>query len=53
MNENDDEVGHLDKSSCHDGDGVLHRAFSLFIFNARGERMLQQRSGEKRLWPLY
>ncbi len=53
VNENDDEVGHLDKSSCHDGDGVLHRAFSLFIFNARGELMLQQRSGEKRLWPLY
>ena len=53
VNENDDEVGHLDKSSCHDGDGVLHRAFSLFIFNARGELLLQQRSGGKRLWPLY
>ena len=51
VNENDEEVGHLDKSSCHDGDGVLHRAFSLFIFNARGELLLQQRSGEKRLWP--
>ncbi|MEJ2132645.1 MAG: isopentenyl-diphosphate Delta-isomerase [Gammaproteobacteria bacterium] len=53
VNENDEEVGHLDKSSCHDGDGVLHRAFSLFIFNRRGELLLQQRSGEKRLWPLY
>ncbi|MEE9253833.1 MAG: isopentenyl-diphosphate Delta-isomerase [Pseudomonadales bacterium] len=53
VNENDEEVGHLDKSSCHDGDGVLHRAFSLFIFNARGELLLQQRSGEKRLWPRY
>lgn len=53
VNENDEEVGHLDKSSCHDGDGVLHRAFSLFIFNTRGELLLQQRSGEKRLWPLY
>ena len=52
VNENDEEVGHLDKSSCHDGDGVLHRAFSLFIFNARGELLLQQRSGGKRLWPL-
>jgi isopentenyl-diphosphate delta-isomerase len=29
----------------------LHRAFSLFIFNARGELLLQQRAPGKRLWP--
>ena len=44
-------VGHLDKSSCHDGEGVLHRAFSLFIFNARGELLMQRRHASKRLWP--
>ena len=49
----DGEIGHLTKSACHDGDGVLHRAFSLFIFNADGELLLQQRSAQKRLWPLY
>lgn len=53
VNENDEEVGHLDKSSCHDGDGVLHRAFSLFVFNPRGELLLQRRSRTKRLWPLF
>lgn len=49
----DRELGRLDKAACHDGDGVLHRAFSLFIFNRAGEVLLQQRSAQKRLWPLY
>lgn len=47
----DNEIGHLSKAECHDGDGVLHRAFSLFLFNDDGELLLQQRSDEKRLWP--
>ena len=47
----DNEIGQLDKSSCHDGEGILHRAFSLFIFNDRGELLLQKRAGGKRLWP--
>jgi isopentenyl-diphosphate delta-isomerase len=46
-------TGTLDKAACHDGDGVLHRAFSLFVFDAEGRLLLQQRSAAKRLWPLY
>lgn len=53
VDENDREIGTLSKAGCHDGDGLLHRAFSLFIFNERGELLLQQRSADKRLWPLY
>ncbi len=53
VDENDREIGTLDKGACHDGAGVLHRAFSLFIFNSRGELLLQQRGAGKRLWPLY
>jgi isopentenyl-diphosphate delta-isomerase len=49
----DREVGHLDKARCHAGRGVLHRAFSLLIFNGHGELLLQQRAPSKRLWPLY
>jgi isopentenyl-diphosphate delta-isomerase len=49
----DNEVGSLTKRLCHDGGGVLHRAFSLLIFNARGELLLQQRAPSKRLWPRY
>lgn len=49
----DNETGYLSKADCHDGDGVLHRAFSLFLFNDDGELLLQQRSATKRLWPGY
>lgn len=49
----DVETGTLDKAACHDGKGVLHRAFSLFLFDSRGRLLLQQRSADKRLWPLY
>jgi len=49
----DRETGHLSKSACHDGDGVLHRAFSIFLFNDAGELLLQQRATSKRLWPGY
>ncbi|HEY2037055.1 MAG TPA: isopentenyl-diphosphate Delta-isomerase [Steroidobacteraceae bacterium] len=49
----DREVGHMSKARCHDGRGVLHRAFSLLIFNDRGELLLQRRSSAKRLWPHY
>ena len=49
----DREIGHLDRANCHAGSGVLHRAFSLLIFNGNGELLLQQRAAGKRLWPLY
>ncbi len=53
VDEHGREIGHLNKGEAHDGDGVLHLAFSLFIFNSAGELLLQQRSSEKRLWPLF
>jgi len=53
VDEHDRQTGALDKSAAHDGNGVLHRAFSLFVFNAAGELLLQQRAASKRLWPLY
>jgi isopentenyl-diphosphate delta-isomerase len=53
VDEADQGVGYLSKVLCHQGRGVLHRAFSLLIFNAGGELLLQQRSASKRLWPLY
>jgi len=53
VDDDDREVGTLSKGACHDGDGVLHRAFSVFLFDARGRLLIQQRAGEKRLWPLF
>lgn len=49
----DNETGYLSKAEAHDGAGTLHRAFSVFLFNERGELLLQQRAGSKRLWPGY
>lgn len=53
VNDDDETLGTLAKSACHDGDGILHRAFSLFVFNANGETLLQRRHASKRLWPGY
>jgi isopentenyl-diphosphate delta-isomerase len=51
VNENDEEIGFKDKASCHMGDGILHRAFSVFIFNQKGQLLIQKRSKSKKLWP--
>lgn len=46
VTENDEEIGAVDKMKAH-ADGLLHRAFSIFIFDRKGRLLLQQRSGEK------
>ena len=47
------EVGNLSKDACHKDKGILHRAFSIFILDAKGNVLIQQRSQQKKLWPLY
>lgn len=49
----DREIGHASKADAHAGQGILHRAFSLFVFNSAGELLLQQRAPGKPLWPGY
>lgn len=46
VNKNDQPLGTMEKMAAHEK-GVLHRAFSVFIFNSRGEMMLQKRASEK------
>ena len=46
VDENDKEIGLMDKLSVHQK-GLLHRAFSVFIFNSNDELLLQQRADEK------
>jgi isopentenyl-diphosphate delta-isomerase len=53
VDEADQKVGHLSKALCHVGSGVLHRGFSLLIFNVSGELLIQQRAPTKRLWPMF
>jgi isopentenyl-diphosphate delta-isomerase len=43
----DREVGRATKLEAHQNGGRLHRAFSIFIFNAQGELLLQRRSSTK------
>tara|TARA_E500000178_G_C16993217_1_gene741849 strand:- start:1353 stop:1925 length:573 start_codon:yes stop_codon:yes gene_type:complete len=46
-------IGYEEKAAAHRGNGLLHRAFSIFLFNDHGEVLLQQRSKLKPLWPEY
>lgn len=46
VDENDNEIGLMDKLSVHQK-GLLHRAFSVFIFNSNNELLLQQRASGK------
>lgn len=43
VDEADRPVGEMEKMKAHEL-GLLHRAFSVFIFNDRGEMLLQQRA---------
>lgn len=53
VDERDRPTGYASKAECHDGEGRLHRAFSLFVVNGSGHVLMQQRSAQKRLWPMY
>lgn len=49
----DQVCGYETKATAHQGEGMLHRAFSIFLFTEDDRVLLQQRSGEKPLWPLF
>lgn len=46
VDEQDNPIGLMGKMEAHQK-AVLHRAFSVFILNDKGELMLQQRAAEK------
>ena len=51
VNENDEQIGLMPKMEAHEK-AVLHRAFSVFVFNDKNELLLQQRAAEKYHSPL-
>lgn len=53
VDENDNVTGYDEKLNVHLGSGKLHRAFSIFLFSPCRRVLLQQRSPQKPLWPLY
>lgn len=46
VNKNDREVGIMEKMEAHEK-GLLHRAFSVLVFNKKGEWLLQKRADDK------
>ena len=51
VNEYDEQIGLMPKMEAHEK-AVLHRAFSVFVFNTKNELMLQQRAAHKYHSPL-
>lgn len=55
VDENDQAIGSATKKECHllknIDKGMLHRAFSVFLFNQSGELLLQQRADSKITFP--
>jgi isopentenyl-diphosphate delta-isomerase len=46
VNELDEPIGEMEKMEAHEK-GLLHRAFSVFIFNQKNELLLQKRASSK------
>ncbi|MBK8291087.1 MAG: isopentenyl-diphosphate Delta-isomerase [Flammeovirgaceae bacterium] len=46
VNEKDEEIGFMEKLEAHQK-GLLHRAFSILIFNTKGEMLIHQRAKTK------
>lgn len=46
VSEQDEVLGLMEKMQAHEN-GILHRAFSVFLFNDKGEMMLQKRASGK------
>ena len=47
VDKEDNEIGHLSKAECHKNEGVLHRAFSIFLFNDEGHLLIQKEVHKK------
>jgi isopentenyl-diphosphate delta-isomerase len=50
VDDEDRPVGTASRALCHDGAGLLHRAFSVHLFDPAGRVLLQRRAPAKRLW---
>ena len=51
VDENDNVIGKEEKVKCHLGNGILHRAFTLMVFNDKNELLITKRNKDKMLWP--
>ena len=52
VNEKNEVTGTAEKLATHNGNTPLHRGISVFLFDTKGNLLLQQRSHKKKTWPL-
>jgi isopentenyl-diphosphate Delta-isomerase len=51
VDERDEPAGYEEKEVCHIIPTKLHRAFSIFILNGKGEMLIHRRALSKKTWP--
>tara|TARA_Y100001936_G_scaffold27612_1_gene25906 strand:- start:11070 stop:12758 length:1689 start_codon:yes stop_codon:yes gene_type:complete len=51
LDSDDNVIDSSSKFTTHHGEGILHRAFSVLIFDSEGRLLVQQRSSEKITFP--
>ena len=51
LDSNDNVIDSSSKFTTHHGEGILHRAFSVLIFDSEGRLLVQQRSSDKITFP--
>ena len=53
VNSRDQAIGKIDLLTAHQNPAQLHRAISIVIFNSQNQLLLQKRSRQKPLFPLF
>ena len=51
VDEQDNQLGSMSKVDAHRGDGVLHRAFSILVFDEKDRLLIQRRASHKITFP--
>jgi isopentenyl-diphosphate delta-isomerase len=47
VDQDDNQIGIMEKMAAHQDGGILHRAFSIFLFNNKNQLLLQRRAVSK------
>ena len=51
VDQDDEQIGSMSKVKSHLGEGTLHRAFSVLLFNSEGKLLIQKRASTKITFP--
>jgi isopentenyl-diphosphate delta-isomerase len=51
VNDNDEQIGTMEKLAAHNAHTPLHRAFSCYVFNQEGKFLVTQRALRKKVFP--